>query len=57
MSYESRKIVNISVTTDGQLDVIYAVCDDGSLWKRAETIDPENRKWERIPDIDAERME
>lgn len=47
----TRRIVQIAVdptTADGIAPVIYALCDDGSLWSRH---DLPGKAWERLPGV------
>lgn len=49
-----RKPIQIAVTTTpawGGSDVIYALCDDGSLWLMTFEGPPEDCAWERLRDI------
>ncbi len=47
-----RKIVQITATPGddvaGSADVVYALCNDGSLW---ELYNEDEGKWSRLPDI------
>jgi hypothetical protein len=53
----SRRIVQIAIdpsSSDSYSPVIYALCDDGSLWAR---LDAPGKLWERqleVPDEDGE---
>ena len=47
-----RKIIQITATADAEVggaDVIYALCDDGSVWKMIDDCRQTYRKWQPVP--------
>jgi hypothetical protein len=48
---DTRRIIQIAIdptTSNGMAPVIYALCDDGSLWCRRDLF---GERWERLPGI------
>jgi hypothetical protein len=47
-----RKPIGITVSTGegGSADILYAICDDGSIWRRYMALYQET-KWDRVEDI------
>jgi hypothetical protein len=54
---DTRRIAQIAIdptTSDGIAPVIYALCDDGSLWCRQDLF---GKHWERLPGVPADDQE
>ena len=55
-----RKPVQIVLKPEGPgapLEVLLALCDDGSIWSLPRPLGPERggaRKWQRLPDVPGE---
>jgi hypothetical protein len=45
------KLITVSTGTDGTADILYALCDDGSIWRRPMSGAYKEEKWERVDDI------
>jgi hypothetical protein len=51
MQKTERKVIQITASLMSQgMHVVYALCDDGSMWKRVTDSDNES-EWQRIEDI------
>jgi hypothetical protein len=44
----ARKIIQVAIDASGTPAVIYALCDDGTLWCR---FDLEGRQWLQVEDV------
>ena len=48
-----RKIIQLVVSSDPGADVLYALCDDGTVWRlmQAENPDRISKDWSQVPPI------